>query len=156
MGASVGGLVERVNRHIGSLMVAAATWSASMRTGVKEALTRAGHIDMGRLSNTFSLWPLGARNSSASSPTTARLGEYIDEVLIVHVSAISGPGARLTPYWQVSDGVHFGDVARGVTMTATGTRAVLLTAFGQIGRPRWVAGGTSPNITAAFTIVAKE
>ena len=107
---------------------------------------------MGRLSNTFAKWPLGARNSSASSPTSIRFGSYIDAVLIVHASVASG---SFVPYWQTSDGSHFADVARGVTMGATGTQAIALTTFGNVGRPRWVVSAGA-NFTASFTVVAKE
>jgi hypothetical protein len=48
VGASVGRLAERVNRHIGSLMVAATTRSASVRTDVKDVLTRAVHAPITR------------------------------------------------------------------------------------------------------------
>jgi hypothetical protein len=36
---------------------------------------------MSRRSQTLPQWPLGPRHNSASSATTARLGEYIDAVI---------------------------------------------------------------------------
>jgi hypothetical protein len=80
------------------------------------------------------------------------VGHLIDGQLIVQVTGLGGIGARITPYWQSSaDGLSWGDLVRGATMTATGVRIVsMVGGIGQWARARWTQSATGVKFSMGF------
>jgi hypothetical protein len=101
---------------------------------------------------------VGAATRTSSGAATAGLpvGHVIDGQLIVTVTGLAGVGSRLTPYWQSSaDGVSWGDLVRGATMTATGVRIISMAGgIGQWARARWTQSATGLKFNIVFALKA--
>ncbi len=69
----------------------------------------------------------------------------------IHCTTL-GTGGKLTPYWQSSaDGTVWGDLLRGATMTATGTKILSLPGgIGNYARARWTIA-TSAAFSMSYT-----
>jgi hypothetical protein len=95
---------------------------------------------------------IATRTSSGQATAGIQCGSYIDGQLIIYVASMAA-GGRVTPYWQSSsDGIRWGDLARGATMSATGVRIVSLSGgIGSWTRARWVlAGSTGVKFSGVF------
>jgi hypothetical protein len=91
------------------------------------------------------------RTSAGQATAGITCGEFIDGQLIIRVTGL-GVGGKITPYWQSSaDGSAWGDLARGATMTATGTKIITLSGgIGNHARARWVVA-TAAKFSMMFT-----
>jgi hypothetical protein len=91
------------------------------------------------------------RTSSGTATGGIRCGEYIDGQLIIRCTGLS-TGGTVTGYWQSSaDGLAWGDLARGATMTATGTKIIAMPGgIGNYARARWVVA-TAAKFGMTFT-----
>jgi hypothetical protein len=109
---------------------------------------------LSRLSYTFEHVALSTRTGNGQATGGIRCGSFIDGQLIVRCQAL-GVGGKVTPYWQSSaDGMAWGDLARGVTMTAIGTKIISLPGgIGRYARARWVVATSG---TFSMTFVFKE
>jgi hypothetical protein len=85
---------------------------------------------------------LGARTSAGQATAGIFCAEYRSGQLIIYCPTLAG---TLVPYWQSSaDGVHWGDLARGATMSATGVRVIAVSGgIGHWARTRWVGTATA-------------
>jgi hypothetical protein len=107
---------------------------------------------MSRRWDSFSHVGIATRTSSGAATGGIRCGEYIDGQLIIRCTGL-GTGGKVTGYWQRSaDGSTWGDLERGATMTATGTKIIALSGgIGNFARGRWViATGAKFSMTFTF------
>jgi hypothetical protein len=107
---------------------------------------------MSRLFYRYDHVGLATRTLSGQATAPITCGEFIDGQLVVRVTSL-GVGGKLTPYWQSSaDGLTWGDLSRGATMTATGTKIMAMPGgIGNFARARWVvATGAKFSMTYTF------
>jgi hypothetical protein len=91
------------------------------------------------------------RTTAGQATGGIRCGDFIDGQLVVRVTGL-GVGGKLTPYWQSSaDGSAWGDLTRGATMTATGTKIIAMAGgIGNYARARWTVA-TAAKFSIMFT-----
>jgi hypothetical protein len=92
---------------------------------------------MSRRYDVFTHVGSATRTSAGAATAGIACGEYLEGQLLIHCTGL-GAGGKLTPYWQSSrDGVSWGDLTRGATMTATGVKVIAQGFIGAWARCRW-------------------
>jgi hypothetical protein len=95
------------------------------------------------------------RTSLGAATGSIRAGCYASGHLLVRVCSPAGAGAFMAPDYQCpARGMGFwGDLARGLTMSAMGTRKITLVGgVSNVARCRWTQSATGLKGSAIFTV----
>jgi hypothetical protein len=93
--------------------------------------------------------------SSGAATGSIGVGCYASGHLLVRVCSPAGAGVFMAPDWQRPAGGmgSLGDLTRGRTMSAMGTRMIaLVSGVGNVARCRWTQGETGLQGSAIFTV----